>query len=281
MHLTCFAVFWVGYSAVAIGIAVFTYFFRIFCIGAFYHRYFSHRAFKTSRIAQFIFAALAGCSVQRGPLWWAAHHRLHHMESDQAGDSHSPQQNSFMWSHMGWFLCRKNFGYPEERIQDFAQYPELRFLDRYDVVMPLIFALLLFSLGSLLAHIAPHLHTNGWQVLIWGFFISTVLIFHVTFSVNSFAHLFGRRPYNTKDSSGNLPILALLTFGEGWHNNHHHYPKTARQGFQWWEIDITYYLIQLMARLGIVWDVKTVPVHIKKRLEAPTLQPTTIAEESV
>jgi len=262
MHLGCLLVFWVGVSPVAIAVAVGLFFIRMFAITGFYHRYFSHKAFRTSRPVQFLFALIGACSVQRGPVWWAAHHRHHHVYSDQEPDVHSPVQRGFIWSHMGWFLCRVNFKTRSELVKDWLKFPELAFLDRFDSLVPTLFAISLYCLGAFLASYHPGLGTDGMQMLVWGFFISTVVLYHSTFTVNSLAHVWGNRRYKTQDDSRNNLFLALLTLGEGWHNNHHHYPGSARQGFYWWEIDITYYILILMAKLGLIWDVRPLPtVH--------------------
>ena len=259
MHLACLAVLWVGWSPFAVATAVFLYAIRMFAITGFYHRYFAHRAFKTSRPVQFLFALIGASSVQRGPLWWAAHHRHHHVHSDRPEDSHSPRHGGFWWSHVGWFLTRKNFPTRHQRIRDFSRYPELVLLDRYDMAVPFVLAVALLGLGTLLDNVAPSLGVTGGQLLVWGFFVSTVVLYHATFSINSLAHVFGRRRYETKDDSRNNLWLALLTFGEGWHNNHHHYPASARQGFYWWEIDLTWYGLKLMEWTGLVRDLRNVP----------------------
>ena len=264
MHLACLGVIWVGWSPFAIGTALLLYLVRMFAITGFYHRYFSHRTFRTSRPLQFVFAVIGASSVQRGPLWWAAHHRHHHVHSDEPDDSHSPSQDGFWWSHTGWFLSRMNFPTRKNRIRDFSRYPELVFLDRFDMLVPFLLALSLLLLGMLLEQVAPQLGVTGGQLLIWGFFISTVVLYHATFSINSLAHAFGRRRYETRDDSRNNFWLALITLGEGWHNNHHHYPASARQGFFWWEVDLTYYGLKLMESIGLVWDLRGVPEQRRK-----------------
>ena len=133
------------------------------------------------------------------------------------------------------------------RVKDLLKYPELRFLDRFDVAVPAVLGVGVFLLGVLLKHVAPGLGTNGWQILVWGFFISTVAVYHGTYTINSLSHVFGRQRYKTGDASRNNPWLALITLGEGWHNNHHHYPASVRQGFYWWEFDITFYMLKLMS----------------------------------
>ena len=259
LHLACCAVYFVGVSATALMVAAGLYALRMFAITGFYHRYFSHCAFHTSRTAQFVFAVLGASCVQRGPLWWASHHRHHHAHSDAADDAHSPRQHGFLWSHMGWFMARENFATRFQRVPELARFPELRFLDRYDVVVPAVLAAVLYAAGALLESFVPALGTSGLQLVVWGFCISTVVLYHATFTTNSLAHRFGRRRYATRDDSRNNAWLALLTFGEGWHNNHHHFPGAARQGFFWWELDLTYYGLKALAALGIIWDLKPVP----------------------
>jgi stearoyl-CoA desaturase (Delta-9 desaturase) len=265
MHLMCIGVFWVGVSWFALAVAVALYAIRMFAITGFYHRYFSHKAFKTSRAVQFLFALLGSTSVQRGPLWWAAHHRNHHRHSDTEHDVHSPVTRSFFWSHMGWFLTKHGFRTDHAAIRDLQKFPELRWLDRFDILLPIALATGLFLLGDWLAEHRPELGTSAAQLLIWGFFVSTVVLFHVTVTINSLAHRWGRRHYDTGDNSRNNWLLALLTFGEGWHNNHHHYPGSARQGFFWWELDLTYYGLRALALLGLVWDLKPVPAALRRR----------------
>jgi len=263
LHLGCFGVLWVGWSWTAVTVAALLYFLRMFAITGFYHRYFSHRTFKTSRWAQLVFAILGSTATQKGPLWWAAHHRDHHRFSDKEGDIHSPHLEGLYWSHVGWITSRANFRTKMENVKDLARFPELRFLDRFDMLVPFLLAVSLFLTGYALEIYAPQLGTNGPQLLVWGFFISTVVLFHGTCTINSLAHLIGRKRYQTTDESRNNFFLALITLGEGWHNNHHHFPATARQGFYWWEIDITYYILCALSWLGIVWDLKGLPEHVR------------------
>jgi stearoyl-CoA desaturase (Delta-9 desaturase) len=272
MHLMCLGVVWVGWSWTAVSVAVGLYLIRMFAITAFYHRYFSHRTFKTSRWGQFLFALLGTTAIQRGPLWWAAHHRHHHRSSDQSGDRHSPHRHGFLWSHVGWFTARVNFRTNLQAVHDFARFPELCFLDRFDIVVAVVLAVSIYVLGAGLETLTPHLGTNGMQLLIWGFFISTVVLYHATYTINSLAHQIGRQRYDTGDKSGNSFLLSLITLGEGWHNNHHHYPAAVRQGFYWWEIDPTYYLLKVLAWIGLIWDLKPVPPHIRetRRLDLVT-----------
>ncbi|MGD9600035.1 MAG: acyl-CoA desaturase [Steroidobacteraceae bacterium] len=263
LHLACLFAFVVGVSPVAVTVAVIAYLVRMFAITGFYHRYFSHRSFKTSRVGQFVFGVLGASAVQRGPLWWAAHHRHHHAWSDRREDAHSPIQHGFLRSHMGWFLSQRGFVPDLKRVRDLLQFPELRWLDRFDILVPVLLAVGMFALGALLEDVAPHLGTNGWQMLVWGFFISTVAGYHGTYTINSLSHVFGRQRYRTGDSSRNNWLLALVTLGEGWHNNHHHYPSAVRQGFYWWELDITFYVLKVLSWLGVIWDLKPVPISAR------------------
>jgi len=265
LHLMCFGVVWVGWSWTAVGVAVLLYFVRMFAITGFYHRYFSHKAFKTHRFWQFMFGVLGSSCVQRGPLWWAAHHRHHHRFTDQEQDVHSPSLHGFWWSHIGWLTSKANFPTNYKYVAEWAKYPELRWLNRFDTVIPISLAAALYVFGSLLGHFAPHLGTNGIQMVVWGFFISTTVLLHATVTINSFDHMYGSRRYNTPDTSRNNPLLALITLGEGWHNNHHHYAVSARQGFFWWEVDVTYYLLVFMSWLGIIWDLRAVPEHMRHK----------------
>ncbi len=267
MHLACLGVIWVGVSWFAVATAAALYALRMFAITGFYHRYFSHKAFRTSRPVQFLFALIGATSVQRGPLWWAAHHRHHHRHSDREHDPHSPLQRGFLWSHMGWFLSERGFRTDLQAVPDLQRYPELRWLDRFDIALPVLLAWGLFALGGWLEQAAPTLGTSAGQLLVWGFFISTVALFHATVSINSLAHRFGSRRFDTRDNSRNNGWLALITFGEGWHNNHHHFPGSARQGFRWWEIDLTYYGLRLLAALGLIRDLKPVPAGLRRSTE--------------
>ncbi len=262
LHLMCFGIIWVGTSWIAVGVAALLYFLRMFSLTSFYHRYFSHRTFKTNRFWQFIFAAAGNSCVQRGPLWWAAHHRDHHRYSDKEGDIHSPVQHGFFWSHMGWVMGKSSKGSNKDNIKDFAKFPELRFLDRFHVLVPVLLAVGVYYLGVWLEHAAPHLGTNGPQMLIWGFFVSTVVLFHGTCTINSLAHVIGKKRFPTGDESRNHFGLALITLGEGWHNNHHYYPASTRQGFYWWEVDISYYMLRVLAFLRIIKDLKSPPKRI-------------------
>jgi len=257
MHGACLLIFVVGFSWTALAICVALYFARMFAITGFYHRYFSHKTFKTSRAFQFVMAIWGLTAIQRGPLWWAAHHRHHHRHSDEHPDLHSPRQHGMVWSHMFWFTTEAAFGTNQKAVHDLAKFPELRFLDRFDTFVYIAFAGALFGLGVGIQ--ALGLNTSGWQILVWGFFVSTVLTYHGTYTINSLSHKFGKQRYKTGDDSRNNFWLALLTLGEGWHNNHHHYQSSVKQGFYWWEIDITYYVLKSMSWMGLIWELRGVP----------------------
>ena len=269
VHLVCLGAFWVGWSPTALWVAAGAYIVRMFAITGFYHRYFSHRTYRTSRLVQFIFAVVGNSSLQRGPLWWAAHHRHHHRYADQQADPHSPHQHGFWWSHIFWITSRQHFATDEDAVGDLARYKELRFLNRFDFLVPTLFATALYALGSYLETTMPQLGTSGPQLLIWGFFISTIALFHATCTINSLAHQFGRRRYATGEHSRNNWFLALITFGEGWHNNHHFCPGACRQGFYWWEIDLTYYGLKVLSWLGLIWDLHPVPARAYRRQPPP------------
>lgn len=261
LHLACLAAFAVGVGAFALVWATALYLVRMFAITAFYHRYFSHRSFKLGRGWQFVFAVLGNASAQRGPLWWAAHHRHHHRWSDTEEDTHSPTKDGFWWSHVGWILTRKNFKTQVARVPDLAKFPELVFLDRFDALVPVVMFAGSYGLGAWLETAHPALRTNGPQLLVWTI-ISTVVLFHATFTINSLAHVWGTRRYPTEDTSRNNLWLALLTLGEGWHNNHHRHQASTRQGFAWWEIDVSWYVLYALSKVGVVRDLTPVPAAI-------------------
>jgi len=219
-----------------------SYALRMFGVTAGYHRYFSHRTYKMGRAGQFAMAFLAQTSAQKGILWWACHHRMHHRHSDTEADVHSPVKEGFWWSHVGWVLSNEHDDYDPASVGDFAKYRELRWLDRHHWVPPVTYAAMLAA--------------AGWQAFLWGYVVASVLLYHCTFSINSLAHVWGSRRFHTLDGSRNNGVLALLTLGEGWHNNHHFSPGSCRQGFRWWEIDITYYALKILSWLGVVKDLR-------------------------
>ena len=263
LHSMCLGVIWVGWSWIAVATAAALYVIRMFAITAFYHRYFSHKTYRTNRFWQFIFAVVGNAAVQRGPLWWASHHRHHHRFADTDEDPHSPNRHGFWWSHIGWLTSERHFPTRAQYVKDWARFPELVWLNRFDTLVPVLLAAGLYAFGALLKAYAPQLGTSGPQMLIWGFFISSTVLFHATVTINSLDHMIGSRRYDTPDTSRNNWVLALITLGEGWHNNHHHYAVSARQGFFWWEIDVTFYLLKLMSWLGIVRDLRPVPEHVR------------------
>lgn len=262
MHVACLAALWTGWSLAAVLTALVVMYVRIFGLTAFYHRYFSHKACKMSRLFQFVGAFIGCTSAQRGLIWWAAHHRNHHRRSDKPDDLHSPRQHGFWWSRMGWFLTRENFQSDRRVVKDWLRYRELRVLDRFDFVPPLLLAVVLYAFGEIVGRAQLGWGTNGWQMLVWGFVISTVLLYHATYCINSLAHRLGRRRFETADDSRNNFWLAMMNFGEGWHNNHHFYQRSARQGFYWWEEHITWNALVLLSWCGIVWELQPVPARV-------------------
>ena len=237
------AVFFVPFHWSYVAWAVGLYYLRMWFVTVGYHRYFAHRTFKTSRAFQFVLAFMAETSAQKGVLWWAANHRHHHRESDQPADIHSPLQDGFWWSHVGWILSDRYGETRTESIKDFARFPELRFLNRFHLLPPFLFAVAVFLIG-------------GFPLLVWGFFVSTVLLWHGTFTINSLSHVFGSQRYKTTDTSRNNFLLALVTCGEGWHNNHHYHQNTANPGWFWWEVDASFYVLRAISALGLVWDLR-------------------------
>ena len=258
VHLACFAAIWSGVTWQAVALCAALYWLRIFAIGAGYHRYFSHRAYSTSRAFQFVLAFLSQTSAQKSVLWWAAKHRHHHLHSDTLQDVHSPRHHGFIYSHLGWIFARKHGATDFAKVADLARYPELVWLHKCEQLPAVALAL-------------ASLVVAGWSGLVVGFFWSTVLVYHATFAINSLAHIHGSRRYVTGDDSRNNWLLALFTMGEGWHNNHHACQSSVRQGFRWWEIDPTYYLLRALSALGIVWKLKTpsaVVLYNEQRLGA-------------
>ncbi len=249
VHLACFAALWSGitWEAVALGIGL--YWLRIFAIGAGYHRLFSHRAYRTSRIFQFILAFLAQSSAQKSVLWWASKHRHHHLHSDTERDVHSPRHTGFIYSHVGWIFTPRHETTDLAKVADLARYPELMWLHKWELAPAVMLAVICFLVA-------------GWPGLVVGFLWSTVAVYHGTFCINSLAHVRGSKRYVTGDDSRNNWLLALFTMGEGWHNNHHAYQSSVRQGFRWWEIDMTFYILKILSWFGIVWDLKTPPEQV-------------------
>jgi stearoyl-CoA desaturase (delta-9 desaturase) len=259
MHGAALAVLWTGVSGVALAVAAVLFVARAFGLTAGYHRYFAHRSYRTSRIGQLALGLLGASAAQMGPLWWAGHHRLHHRHSDRTGDPHSPVTGSLYWAHIGWLLCRRHAATPLGAMRDFARFPELVWLDRWHAVAPAAVALGCWALGAALA--ARGFATSGAQMLIVGFLLGTLALYHVTYAVNSLAHRFGTRRYDAEDGSRNHALLALVSLGDGWHNNHHRFPRAARHGFFWWELDPTWLGLRALAALGFVSDLVPVPAE--------------------
>ena len=249
IHVACFAAVWTGISAPALWLCFGLYWLRMFGVTAGYHRYFSHRAFATSRAFQFVLALIAQSSLQKSVLWWAAKHRHHHLHSDTQADVHSPRHTGFLYSHVGWIFARRHETADLGVVPDLARYPELRWLHRHETVPGIVLAVLCWAVA-------------GWSGLVVGFVWSTVLVYHATFCINSLAHVLGTQRYVTGDDSRNNPILAIATMGEGWHNNHHAFQSSARQGFRWWEIDLSFYILRLLSLVRVVSGLKPPPESV-------------------
>lgn len=243
IHLVPFGIFWTGFTLRSVVLCFALYWIRMFLITGGYHRYFSHRSFKTSRWFQFVLAFLGTTCVQKGVLWWASGHRRHHKYSDTLKDVHSPRMYGAYEAHFGWVASGQNSGTDLSTVRDLSSYPELRWLERYHFVAPILLTFLCY-------------YSAGWSGVVVGMGWSTVLFWHATFSINSLAHLWGKQRFMTGDDSRNNLLLALLTMGDGWHNNHHHYQSSVRQGFYWWEVDATYYILVIFQKLGLIWDLR-------------------------
>ena len=243
LHAGVLLVFTVPFEPQLILWLVGSYYLRMFGVTGGYHRYFSHRSYKLNRFWQFAMAFLAQTSAQKGALWWAAHHRDHHLHSDRKEDIHSPVHEGFWWSHLGWILAEDYNDYDADRINDFNRYPELRWLNNFHIVPPVIYGAAIYFIG-------------GWPAFVWGFLVATVALYHGTFLINSLTHIWGTRRFATPDESRNNFVLAIVTLGEGWHNNHHHYMSSVRQGIRWWEIDGTFYVLKVLSWVGITRDLR-------------------------
>jgi stearoyl-CoA desaturase (delta-9 desaturase) len=249
VHLACVAAFWTGVTRTAVVIGISAYLIRMFAVTAGYHRYFSHRSYKTGRAFQFVLAWLAQSSAQKSALWWAAIHRHHHKHSDTEEDVHSPRHRGLWYSHFGWIFDRAYRHDAVTPTPDFVKVPELAFLHRFELVPAVVLAVATFLVA-------------GWSGLVVGFFWSTVALYHCTFFINSLAHVHGSQRYVTGDDSRNNLWLALLTLGEGWHNNHHAYQRSARQGFRWYEVDVTFYVLTALSWVRVVWDLGQPPLEV-------------------
>lgn len=249
VHILALSVFFLPFHWGLVLLCLGSYALRMFAITAGYHRYFAHRSYKANRAFQFFMAVLGSTAVQKGVLWWAANHRLHHKHSDQPQDIHSPVQSGFFWSHVGWIISPHHDETRVDQIQDLTKYPELVFINKWHLLPAIAYGYAMFFFG-------------GWAGFAWGFLLSTVLLWHGTFFINSLAHVIGSRRYETTDDSRNHFGLAVITLGEGWHNNHHCYMSSARQGFFWWEVDMSYYTLKLLSFTGIVSDLRQPPLAL-------------------
>jgi stearoyl-CoA desaturase (delta-9 desaturase) len=254
LHASVLLVLTVPFSLSMIGWLAGSYFLRMFGVTGGYHRYFSHRSFKLNRFWQFCLAFLAQTSGQKGALWWAAHHRDHHLYSDRKEDLHSPVHEGFWWSHLGWILSDEYDHYDPKRIADLVKYPELRWLDKFHLVPTILYAIAIYYVG-------------GYSALVWGYLVATVVLYHGTFLINSLAHIWGTRRFATPDESRNNFWLALVTMGEGWHNNHHFFMSSVRQGIRWWEVDTTFYILKIMSWVGIARELR--PFRAAESIDEP------------
>ena len=245
LMLSSLFVFTTHFSWFGLGLCFASWIVRQWAITGVYHRYFSHKSYKVGRVTQFVLAVLGATAAQKGPLWWAAHHRQHHGHSDTEKDLHSPKRGVWQ-SHWIWFLHHESTDVDYKKIVDFAKYPELRLVDKYWWLPPTIMGVGMFLIG-------------GWHVVVWGFFLPTFILANLTYTINSLCHIFGNQRFHSGDTSRNNWWLALLLLGEGWHNNHHRYQQSARNGFFWWEVDLTFYVIKALSWVGLAWDLKTVP----------------------
>ncbi|NQZ84899.1 MAG: acyl-CoA desaturase [Nanoarchaeales archaeon] len=249
-HIVPLAAFFLPISLIDWIVCISLYFIRIFFIGAGYHRYFAHKTYKTSRLVQFILAFCSQTAMQGGVVWWASHHRKHHINSDTIKDVHSPKQKGLFFAHIGWLMEGKCSKTDKAVVKDLTKYPELMFLDKLHMLPGIILATGLYLYGGL-------------SMLIVGFFLSTLLVLHGTWTINSLMHTWGVQRYKTTDTSRNNLILAIITMGEGWHNNHHHYQNSTRQGFFWYEFDPTFYILKTLSYTKIIWKLNPVPQKVK------------------
>ncbi|HEY1909661.1 MAG TPA: fatty acid desaturase [Vicinamibacterales bacterium] len=235
-----------------IGLWAASHFVRALGLTLMYHRYYAHRAFKMNRGARFVWTLIGTAAMQKGPIWWAGHHVMHHKFADREGDPHSPMISGFYYAHVGWFLHDTKFDQLDASnpvVRDFGKFPEIAWLEKYFIIPPTVMAVAMYLYG-------------GWPWLVYGFCLPTMTLAHATFCINTVNHLFGSRRFETMDDSRNNPITAFFAVGEGWHNNHHRYQRAARNGFYWWEFDLTWYTMKAMAALGLVWDMQPVPARI-------------------
>lgn len=277
IHSLVLLVYWTGTSKLALLLTLFFFVWRGFALSISYHRYFSHRSFKTSRVFQFLLALGGSICMQRGALWWAANHRLHHQYSDTEKDPHSPVAHGFWFAHIGWAMEKKSFETDYSRVRDFEKFPELKFLNEHSDAIHGLFALSLFVTGEVLRYFKPELGTNGFQFLVWVYLIGGLSHLHTIFLVNSLGHLHGKRPYEFpsregRDNSHNIAWLAWITFGEGWHYNHHCFPASAKIGLQRGQFDASWIMLRIWEKMGLVWDLKAPDQKIIDNLKPEATQ---------
>ncbi len=255
-HVAALLVFYTGASAVAVIVALVMYLIRGLGVTAGFHRYFAHKSFRTGRVMQFLLGFAGSLATQGGVLWWVSHHRDHHRYTESERDMHSPRIYGLWHAHMGWMMSAKCFQTTGANVKDLHRYPEIKALQRHYAWIVIGQIVFFYALGALLAAVWPQLGTSGLQMLVWGYFLSTVVLWHSTFMVNSVCHRWGRAPYHAGDDSTNNWLVAILALGEGWHNNHHRFAGSARHGLQWWQFDLTWIVLRLLEKLGLVSDLK-------------------------
>ncbi len=223
-----------------------------------YHRLHTHRSYKTPLIVEYFFALCGALTLEGGPIFWVATHRIHHQNSDHDGDPHSPREGTY-WAHMGWIMTGKAMHHDTSILKRYV--PDLS-KDKFHVALTtwhwvpqVVVGLILLAIG-------------GWPYVLWGVFFRTVFGLHCTWAVNSATHLWGSRRFATRDDSTNNWWVAMFTWGEGWHNNHHAHPVSARHGLAWYEIDINYMGIKALEFLGLARDVKVARINQQLEEEA-------------
>jgi len=245
LHATCLLAFYTGVTWRALALFGISYPIRVLGVGIAYHRYFAHRAFKTSRAMQFVLGVWGVLSFQKGPLWWAQTHRDHHRYADTPQDLHSPRLQGLFYAHFGWFQVRENQDVVPSKIQDLYRFPELRLLEDWR-----------FYFGLNLATWIALGWAFGLEGVVWGGAIPTALALQIVHAIQSISHAVGGyRRCPTTDDSRNHVWIGLLSLGE-WHNNHHYLMASARQGFAWWEVDVQWAVIRVLGWLGLVWDLR-------------------------
>jgi stearoyl-CoA desaturase (delta-9 desaturase) len=262
VQVSALLVFFVPFHPALVGLWATSHFVRAVGLTLLFHRYLAHRAFKLNRVARFVWAFIGTAAMQKGPLWWAGHHVNHHKFADRDGDPHSPMVSGFYYAHIGWFLNDTRHDRVEVTnpvMRDFSPVPELALLERCFWAPPAILAAVMYLLG-------------GMPWFVWGFCLPTMTLAHSTFAINTVNHMFGSRRFETVDESRNNPVTAFFAVGEGWHNNHHRFQRAARNGFYWWEFDITWYTIKAMEAVGLAWDLQAVPARIYEEARAVKAQ---------